>query len=281
MLDRELVKFYNNVRDPAWPDIQDYKDYHLLPAGIKDECNSLHNFQTRKKQIYNNDYWSNQNTKIFIHKNLAYVPVPKCASTYYATLFNDLGWKLVELKDIDIENTKFFGIIMDPLTRRLKGITEWIVESYNTLDSEVLNDNQWNVFTEIDWDQLKIDMKSKYINKLVSTVGFGDIHSMPYSIMFGNFLNKVNWIPMELFTSNQVKFSMMNFFKLCGHDIQLPINTPQLHVSSPNQLQVFDSIKQIFYSEPKHFYQFYKIYSNDLVFFHNLIDTFTPDWQHI
>lgn len=282
MLDLEITKFYNDVKDPSWPEIHGYIDYTRLPNDIKNECIKLHQFQYHRTKNSSTEHWLNLTTYVCMYKNLAYVPVPKCAYMYHTTLFTNLGWKKVPLHQVDIENTKFFGLLTNPLQRRLKGITQWITQCYEIDEPKQSEDNPWiKVSSEVDWKQLHDDLKTKYFNRLLSTIYVGDIHSLSYAETFGNLLHKVNWIPMDALSDNEVKTSMMNFFNLHGHDIQLPLNDARLHVSPKNKLELFDYVKTAFHSDPDNIYYFYKIYSNDLKLYYNLLDTFTTDWQHI
>ena len=43
------LPFYNNVKDPSWPDCSDIQEFLLLPQWIQDECNQMHNFNSYKK----------------------------------------------------------------------------------------------------------------------------------------------------------------------------------------------------------------------------------------
>jgi len=282
MIDIEIAKFYNSVKDPAWPDIASYHEYTQLPHHIKNECNNLHQLNLRKNEICDADHWINQTLHVCVYENLAYVPIPKCAYTYHTTMLNDMGWKKVLLCDVDVENTKFFGMVMHPLIRRHKGIAEWIVQSYYKHTPITLKNNPWSCEdNDIDWAQLHTDIDSPYFKKMLSNIGVGDPHSFSYHATCGSFINKVNWIPLDTMTKHETLHSIMNFFKLHGHHIQLPLNNPPLNVSDQNQLQVYNIVKETFDNTPRQLYDFYKIYSNDLKFYYNLLDNFTPDWQHI
>jgi len=282
MIDIEFKKYYNDIMDPSWPQINNYFDFVQLPPNIQLECKNLHNLDQRKNQICDPTYWAHQTVNVCVYKDLAFVPVSKCAYVYNTTIFTNLGWKMIPLSEIDFEKTNFFGTIVHPLTRRLKGLTQWLVECYKIEDDKPHESNPWiYAHTAVNWAQLKIDLSLKPLRKLVETVGVGDEHSAPYSAMFGELLSKINWIPMDLMTDNQVKRSMMNFFQLHNHNIQLPFDDPRLHVSCQEQLEVFDIVKTIFYSSPNNLFYLYKLYGNDLTLYYNLLDTFTQDWQHI
>jgi hypothetical protein len=276
MIDAEIVNFYNSVKDPSWPDIQSYVEFCRLPTYIKKECNNAHQFQQRKAQLEDLNHWVGITTHVCVYKNLAFVPVYKCAHSYYTSVFlTQLGWTSKKLCDVDMATTKFFGTIMHPLTRWLKGITQWLVQSYdvNNISSKVIDNPFATVSPDIDWDQLKLDLQSKSFQRLVGSVNVGDIHSMPYTNMFGDLLPTINWYPIDVLTDNEVKIKMMNFFELQGHHIQLPLNDQHIHVSTPKQLEVFDTVKTIFFNNPSQIYSFYKQYNNDLKFYYNLVDS--------
>jgi len=275
MLDIEIIRFYNSLKDPSWPEIQNYNDYCLLPDYIKEECKDLHQFLDHKKNICDIDYWVEHcNISVYVHKNLAYVPVPKCASTYYSSLFANLGWKKSYIGDLDRAHTKFFSPIMHPLQRRIKVITQWQVLSYR---KDALNLNK----PTADWDQLNRDLTTPYFKKLIESVLVGDAHSLPYSSMLGSLIDEINWVPMESLSHLEINQSLTKFFKLHGHNIQLPTNDQPLHTSSNNQLQIFNIVKELIYNNPENFYNFYKLYINDLKLYYSTVENFTPDWQHI
>ena len=280
MLDLEIIKYYNNVKDSSWPNIQSYAEYLTLPNFIKQECEKLHEFQRHKQLICDSTHWATITTRVCVYKNLAFVPIAKCAFRYYTTMFTDLGWELVNLNQLDVENTNFVGVVMHPLQRRLKGLTEWIMESYAMHAPVKSLNNPWGYEDmEIDWAQLKSDIKTKYFKKLVESVNIGDNHSQPYSVLFGNFLNKVNWIPMDVMSSDQVKISMMKFFHSHGHSIQLPLGDRHLGVSSSQKLELFNIVKSTCYNTSQQHLDFHKFYSEDLKFYYHLLDNFSPDWQ--
>ena len=104
---------------------------------------------------------------------------------------------------------------------------------------------------------------------------------MPYSVMFGDLLNKINWIPIDAFSDNEVKNSLMKFFNLHGHNILLPLNDKRLHESTSNQLDIFNIISTEYFNNKYQIYPFYKLYGNDLRFYYNLLDTFSPTWENI
>lgn len=274
MQDLEVLDFYKRVRDPSWPDIQSYADFCKLPTTIKDECNDMHGFVQKKSQILDRDYWVNSTQDVYTYKNLAYIPVPKCAYVYYTSFFTELNWEQKPLSAIDIKSTKFFGTIMHPMTRWLKGITEWLTLVYAVGDFVKDSTNPWLVKPySINWEQLNLDLQSEAFKRLLGSVTVGDVHSMPYSVMFGDLLNQTNWIPMDVMTDNEVKIKMMDFFKENGHDIIIPLDDQRLHESTPEKLEVFNFVKNLCFKDNFQLHSFYKLYSNDLKFYYNLVES--------
>ena len=283
MLDIEILKFYNSIKDPSWPTIQSYLEFCNLPEHIKTECNDIHGFQERKNQILDNNYWTQTCNYACVYENLAFIPITKCAYSYHTTLFTNLGWKRVPLNEIDTASTKFFGTVVHPMERWVKGIAEWIVGLYTV--KEKIHDNPWFLFHHsFDWVQLTADLQTSSFKNLVDTTIIGDVHSMPYYSIYGNTLmDTANWIPMDAMTDNEVKISMMNFFKLHGHNIILPLNDQRLHVSTTNQREIQNIIKQSFLknNNEERMYLLNRIFCKDLEFYYNLIETFDPSWQHL
>jgi len=266
VVDIEILKFYNSVKDPIWPEIRNYIDFCNLPSDVKRECYS-HGFYERKLQIESVDYWINLSTDVYVFKNLAFVPVPKCAYMYHTALFKSLGWEKKFLGEVDTRTTHFLGTVIHPMTRWLKGIAEWLVESYTEgpLGSkfDIKNTN---------WSQLQLVLQTAAFQKLLSSVSVGDLHSMPYSVLYSNLLTNAFWIPMDAMSDNKVKIKMMEFFKRHGHDIVLPLDDKRIHVSSPEQLEIFNIIKKLCLKNHDQLQSFYKLYSNDLKFYSNLIE---------
>jgi hypothetical protein len=279
MIDHEVKNFYQAVKDSSWPDIQTYFDFTQLPAHIKNECNELHNFQPMKILGYEKFIG---NTRVWVHKDLAFVPIPKCGLVYYANLFSSLGWERKLVSDIDIKTTKFFGTMMHPLSRWLKGITQWLVFSY-AHEPHPTKHGVAMVHTDraINWEKLKQQLNDINFQQILRTISIGDVHSEPYSTMFGPFLDQVHWIPMDIMSDDDAKISMMNFFKLQGHNITLPLGDSRRHVSSENQIEIFNLIKEITLDDATLHYTLHRFFINDLSFYYNLLDTFKSDWQHI
>jgi len=277
MLDIEIRKFYDSVKATEWPTIDSAADFFNLPAWIQEECYTIYRFQERLNQIVDINHWVNITSDGFVYKDLVFLPIPKCACIYYTTIFTQLGWQKVSLQDIDIKSMKLFGAVMHPFTRFLKGITEWVLRSYsNNLVMSL--ENPWHIVNlQTNWDKLFSDLDSPPLKNLIKSVNVGDAHSMPYSTMFGDLVNIVHWIPMDTMSDNDVKINMMKFFKLNGHNIELPLNDARIHQSSTRQLELFKKIKYEFTENHTQNFHFYKLFGPDLNLYYNLLKQYSKN----
>jgi len=284
MIDIEFKKFYNDIKDPNWPDITNYIDFVKLPKNIQNECKKIHNLDLRKNQIEDVNYWRNLTLTVYQYQNLVYVPVNKCAHTYYTQIFESLGWEKKNLVDINTNKIYMFGLTLHPFTRWSKGMTEWVCTEFDLYakDGEFALTDRTKLHNEIDIDYSRIEQNDR-LCQLIKTVVIADCHTEPYTSIFGDLLDQVNWIPLDYFSSdNEIKSSLMSFFNACGHDIKLPLDNVRAWNSSTNKIKLKNLIDELFLKNNNvSIYILYKLYANDLKFYHNLIDNFTPDWQHI
>lgn len=281
MIDVELKKFYDAVKDPSWPEIKNYIDFYNLPETVKQECYDVHGFKQRRDQIEDHNYWQNISTQVYQYQNLVYVPVTKCAHTYYSHLFSELGWEKKSMCDVDPDSVVMFGLLRHPFIRWVKGITEWLIVSY--YDQESIKDFERvgtsNNF-KIELTAFETDIQKINIKNMISDVIIGDAHSMPYTALFGDLINRINWIPMDaMLSDNEIKISIMDLFKKHNHNITLPLDTNREWQSSNNKLKIETAVQTLYESSPDRLYHLYKLYATDLKIFHNLIDTFDPTWQ--
>jgi hypothetical protein len=218
MIDLEIQKFYNSVKDPAWPVVNNYFDFINLPKNIQEECNNRHNFQQRKSQIVDSEFWINSYQTVYQYENLVYLPVAKCACTYYMEFFTSIGWKSAYLADIDIDAVNLFGTIRHPIERFIKGLTQYI---YYRDDP----------------------------NHNLAEIIIADFHSIPYHLKYGKLLQKVNWIPMDILTDDQIKICLMKFFNKFNHDIQIPLNDKRKNASinDPGKKTLEDLVRKSYF----------------------------------
>ena len=267
MSDVFFQRFYNDVKDPAWPDnVENYCDFVKLPEYIKQECFTEHNLDDRLTQLEDADYWFANGFRgqpAYRYENLIFLPVQKCGYAYYTDLFERMDWQKITLTIEDFDSHVVFATIMHPLSRYLKGLTEWVWRAKLVTDYENLAEQQF------------------FIN-LMSNLLITDEHTVPYTFAYRHLINKIHWIPIDNLTDNEAKKVMMNLFKKYHHTIDLPMDDPRLHVSGPEKLKIYQAIKHIYYNK-KHsdlnIYLLYTLFADDLKFYRQLVNTFDTQWS--
>ena len=176
MSDYYIKNFYDRVKDSSWPEINSYNDFLNLPTEIQDECITAHRLPARLKELEDVNYWRYHqiHTIGYQYKNLVYVPVYKCANTYYTNFFKNQNWTKIHLQDLNFNKTIAFGLMMNPMTRRVKGITQVLCKSYNN-----------------DFDTVIKLLESEGFSNFIAKVAVLDSHTVPYTIAFGKLLNNL------------------------------------------------------------------------------------------
>jgi hypothetical protein len=153
------------------------------------------------------------------HNNLVYLCIPKHASTTYRGIFHDhLGWKKVDIHDINWETDKVFAHIINPDVRHTKGTVEFLIE---------LNLDQY-----IDHPLLKT----------LLTCAIFDHHSQPIVGFIGKDLcYKIHWIPLDHVDSDR----MTNIF-LRDHGIEIDVSAfPKEGVRSIEKHRLYKTIERL------------------------------------
>ena len=115
-------------------------------------------------------YWYNQHLSrgftpgiMLSQGDLAYIPIPKNASSCISFLLASSGWASEEYLNTDISNKKFIVVLRDPLERWLSGITQYlcsfiVAQGYT---AEYIM-GAWNNITDaIVFDQCRFDDHSE------------------------------------------------------------------------------------------------------------------------
>jgi len=215
MSDYYLQKFWKDVKDSSWPELYTSEDFAKIDQHFIDECFDQHNLAQRLKEIEDPQYWSIYSLgEFFIKDEFVFINIPKCGSRHYYNFFiKQLNWKRYYPKSFDeLKGLVKFGLMMHPLDRYLKGLTEFVWQ-LNLKDT--------------------IDLK-----KLSETSFIPDIHSTPYHLMLGDLIEDIHWVPFKLFKDQEVKSYMNNMFARYESSIRVPIDYPPIHVSSPEKKDI-------------------------------------------
>lgn len=258
MSDFFFKKYYDDIKDPSWPEISNYVDFLKLPKHIVDECHALYNLNDRLDELGNIFYWANQSglNHTYCYKNVAYLPIPKCASTYYTNIFHGrYGWKKNKLLDIDLHKTKIFAFVMHPLTRRLKGLTQSLVRSYNNDYDTVLNKLQDESFLDF-----------------LSNIMLTDYHTIPYSLLLKPWFDHVHWIPIDLLSRLEAKKEIITFLKNNDIVIDFP-DEIYANQSNDKKIIIFKILEQlILLKEPPA--ELGLLFAHDIKFYNKLMSKY-------
>lgn len=77
------VKWYNDVRDPTWPDIGSRKDFEMLPSWIKKECTETHKLVFPKNQFYGDIHGFVDDQYLCTHQNYYHRVFSICALHFH------------------------------------------------------------------------------------------------------------------------------------------------------------------------------------------------------
>lgn len=108
--------------------------------------------------------------------NLVYVRTLKCGSEFFYKNFTiTAGWVPITWQDINWDQDTVFSYIMDPVVRRNKGVSEYLVAQ--GAQDLILNNATFG--------------------QVIAQVPCFDEHSACLRDLYGEYLHKINWIPMD------------------------------------------------------------------------------------
>lgn len=257
----QLAKYYNDIKDPQWPpNIETYGAFLNLPVDIQKECEQHHNLAGRMSEIEDTNYWRNQVLQVWVKDNLGYVPLPKCANTYYSQQFLDLGWKKVNIGTVS-DKIILFGLVQDPSIRWLKGVVEFFS---STIGIESVSD--------------------QLLEKMFEFIAMPDIHSTFYHLMLGDYLYRINWIPMDILDDQEIKNCLQTFCRKNGQCIRF-FDYPRINESTQTEKFFYQRIKELhrssFEKNKSYIASFQMLIAPDLKFYRNLILKFDPFFSNL
>jgi hypothetical protein len=151
------------------------------------------------------------------------MPVLKNASTTYANYFKNLGW--IEIEDNKIredKNLKLFGHIQNPDIRHTKGLTQWL---YTNKFIDLLDDDR--------------------IASIICSL-FLDEHTYSLEITFSDLLDRIHWIPLDLYLNDTLIPSTMltnEYFR--KNDLPFTVNNSYNKNIEPWKQEYYDKITKI------------------------------------
>jgi hypothetical protein len=189
--------------------------------------------------------WFNDTVRFYRKNNLVYAPVLKNASTFYTTLFTKNNWKLIQFQDIDWDKDRVFGFIQNPTIRYCKGLTE---DLYND------NDLQLHILPLLEQRQ-----------KNVLPMTF---HTLPISLMFGDYMYDILWIPIDKESLGKEK--VVSFLKINNISLNWDNHQSKIHESNLEKLKFFETVKNMLGNGNSNFW---KLLSKDIDLYYHVINT--------
>lgn len=128
--------------------------------------------------------------------NLVYVRTLKCGSEFFYRNFTEVaGWQPERYENIDWEKDHAFSYCMDPIKRRNKGMSEFLIHT-KTVD---------------------LLMNNEAFGNMIAQVPFLDEHSVALTTLYGDKINQIDWIPLTGNHGDSVRFTqkLLTHF---GHD---------------------------------------------------------------
>lgn len=256
MSDFYFNKFYKDIKDVSWPNAENITEFCQLPEKIQNECIEQHGLNDRMIEIQSTAYWRNKSyqSTVWCMGTLVYVPVMKCAHTYYTDVFKQQGWIPKNIWDLDLTTLHAFGLIMHPLTRRLKGITQSLIVSFDHDPTQVI-----------------ALLQQKNVAEFVQSIAITDGHTMPYSVTYDTKLSQIHWIPMDCLSDNAIKQEITTFCKTHGVEVHIPKTNVRSNASSAAKLQLYQLLKNQFLQQDSVPPDLYQLFADDISFYHNLI----------
>lgn len=276
MSDYYLTKFWNDVKDPSWPDISTWDDWLRVPEAMRRECIEVHDLYKRLADLEDPDHWRPWVIVPYQKDRFVFMNVLKCGSSHYRDFFeNRLGWKRLEIASLkELRPYIKFGLMMHPLERYLKGLTQFA------------------------WDMgIRDDIK---VEQMTISCVMPDSHSLSYHFQFGDLMHDINWIPFKGMTDHETKSCMNRLFHCFGSDMEIPLEHPPQNVTVGTKLKLYQTIcrhwrdrlpptkengRSIDDPVPIQFnlnlYMVYMAFAQDLKFYRDLLGTFKPDWSHL
>ena len=157
--------------------------------------------------------------------NLVYLRTLKCGSEFFYRNFQEVaGWKKIRWQDINWDTDHVFSYIMDPIRRRHKGIAEFLI--HHRLVNALFDNPDFA--------------------KLIKHVPFLDEHSAGMHTIYGNYVDKIDWIILSKDRNQGVKYTNL----LLEHYNHPPINwnSEFVHTTDEYMKDIFDRLEQLWQS---------------------------------
>lgn len=256
-----LKKFYNAVKDPSWPDVDTYVDFYRLPKKIKLECEHIHKASQRLQEIESHSFMAGLHT-VFQKNKLSYVPLPKCGSVYYTEVFKSwLAWPQVTLQKA-VQESKPFGFIVDPSSRWIRGLTQWV----------------WQIQENSDFISIDEFLKKVVFSKKFPLVPISN-QTTSYHDLLGSYIDQIHWIPMDWLGPEKTQEELLRFMQTQDSSVPISFHENFRIIAPPlKKLQLFEKIKTLHFQQMEqnenYIWSWHRTFAQDLKFYRKIIETF-------
>jgi hypothetical protein len=189
---------------------------------------------------------------------ITYIRNYKCASSFfYKNLVDRYKWREIPYNEINWAG-KVFSHIREPLDRRHRGLTHWLLYTFGT------------------------GLDDPKIEKIIKNISFIEQHSASYWDTFGDDCYKIDWIPIDKFNNNKVIELTCKLLADNGQHILRGLDESYDNKSSDDERKLYLKIKEQFeaaWKEPFDEYPNYTIYRyflKDIELYNSVIKNFNP-----
>jgi hypothetical protein len=181
----------------------------------------------------------------------------KSASTYYGAVFRSTGWRNIDFSEINWDVDYVFGLIMDPVTRYIKGLVE---------------DSQDPDIHQI----VKSVLSHKQEHNCILTT-----HCLPLSLVHGDYIHCINWIPLDC--GLDVRTILQKNCKQHGVDLIWDDHSGNEHRGSPEKIDLYQDLKSKFDTGNGNFYSVFAkdidLYSRTKSLYNDLYASNSDIWN--
>jgi len=166
----------------------------------------------------------------YVKNDLVYIPIQKCASTYYSNLVEHNGFDRTELYKINPNTHKLIAFILNPTTRFIKGLTEDLYYDYDAhpheldFEKQALRANLLNI--------IQHDPNHLYLAD----------HNFPIHLRLTNLIPHITWIKITKDKSHH-----NHFLNICKqHNIDIANVEVNSNISNRSKLTLYNKLSNIF-----------------------------------
>jgi len=190
--------------------------------------------------------------------DLVYIPVLKCACTYFSHHLIQHGFRQVSWGEIDWNKMHTFGHVMDPIKRRNKGVAEFFNYAINKPNSWLLQHAETNP------EMLQV-LQAPYF----------DAHSAPLHSLYAKYvIDHVHWIPMDI---EEIDFMRHTQDLLAQHGIRINFPKEKMNESDLAKQQMYNIVVMHLNSSTQYADLIMRTFHQDLELYRSIVGRYTSE----